>query len=84
MRTTVMLPPELLRAAKARAARQDETLKALMTRAIEKELGPPQQGTRAEWPLIRNRHKQKRRLTNADLEDILIAEGVKRLRLKPR
>ena len=38
MRTTVELPPELLRAAKARSAEQGESLKTLLTRAVAAEL----------------------------------------------
>ena len=39
MRTTVELPPSLLRQAKARAAQRGETLKTLLTRAVATELG---------------------------------------------
>src|SRR5689334_19044258 len=39
MRTTVELPPALMRAAKARSAERGESLKALLTRAVEAELG---------------------------------------------
>ena len=39
MRTTVELPPELMRQAKARAAAQGESLKTLLTRAVAAELG---------------------------------------------
>ena len=39
MRTTVELPPDLLRAAKARAAERGEALKALFVRAVSRELG---------------------------------------------
>lgn len=76
MRTTVTLPPDLLRAAKTRAAERGETLKQLLTRAVENELrdGRPRQAD--PWPLIRSRHKQKKRLTNADLEEILAADDV--------
>lgn len=38
MRTTVALPPDLLRAAKARSAERGESLKALLTRAVAAEL----------------------------------------------
>jgi hypothetical protein len=41
MRTTVELAPDLLRAAKARSAERGESLKALLTRAVEAELGNP-------------------------------------------
>jgi hypothetical protein len=39
MRTTVELPPALLRAAKARSAERGESLKGLLTRAVAAELG---------------------------------------------
>lgn len=38
MRTTVELPPDLLRRAKARAAARGESLKTLLTRAVAAEL----------------------------------------------
>jgi len=79
MRTTVMLPPKLLRAAKARAAERGETLKALLTRALENELGRPGTGAPAPWPLIRSTSRQKKRFTNADLEDLLAADDLGRL-----
>ena len=79
MRTTVMLPPKLLRAAKARAAARGETLKTLLTRALENELGRPGTGLPAPWPLVRSASRQKKRLTNADLEDTLAADDLDRL-----
>jgi hypothetical protein len=39
MRTTVELPPELMKEVKARAAAQGESLKSLLTRAVATELG---------------------------------------------
>src|SRR5580765_3417696 len=39
MRTTVELPPELMRAAKARSAELGESLKSLFARAVAAELG---------------------------------------------
>jgi hypothetical protein len=38
MRTTVELPPDLMRRAKARAASRGESFKALLTRAVATEL----------------------------------------------
>ena len=38
MKTTIELPDALMRAAKAMAARRGTTLKALMTRALEREM----------------------------------------------
>ena len=56
MRTTVELPPALLRAAKARSAEHGESLKALLTRAVEAELDqwprPSEDRRRVRLPLI--------------------------------
>ena len=41
MRTTIDLPPTLIRAAKARAAEQGESLKDLVNRAVAHEIGLP-------------------------------------------
>ena len=55
MRTTVELPPALLRKAKMRAAARGESLKTLLTRAVEAELGQGNETTtrrRVELPLV--------------------------------
>ena len=57
MRTTVELPRELLRRAKACAAERGETLKTLLTRAVATELGrtgaaEPPEPRRVELPLF--------------------------------
>lgn len=56
MRTTVELPPELMKQAKARAAARGESLKMLLTRAVASELGkarhPRENGSRIELPLF--------------------------------
>ena len=41
MRTTVVLPPDLMRTAKARSAERGESLKALITRAVAAEVAAP-------------------------------------------
>lgn len=76
MRTTVELPAELMRAAKVSAAERGESLKELFTRAVRNELGRAGQRRAAPWPLLRTRHRQKKRLTNADLEEILAADDI--------
>lgn len=71
-RTTVDIPSPLFRELKARAAEQGETLRVLLTRAIEAELGhraangssPP---ARVKLPLIRHRGGPKLRITNQTL-----------------
>jgi len=73
MRTTVELPSDLLRAAKARAAERGEALKTLFVRAVSRELGRSASGARDEpvaWPLISSRRKGAVRLTNDDLARI--------------
>lgn len=74
MRTTVELPPELLRAAKARAAESGESLKALLTRAVSAELHTaadlPRRRSRVQLPLFGSKGPRVS-LTNADLEQAL-------------
>ena len=73
MRTTVELPPALLRAAKGRAAARGEALKALLTRAVTHELGRSAHAARdqqAVWPLIASGRKGTVHLTNDDLARI--------------
>jgi hypothetical protein len=77
MRTTVELPPDLLRAAKARAAERGEALKALFVRAVSRELGRSESGARNEhiaWPLISSQRKGAVRLSNDDLARIDAAD----------
>ena len=69
VRTTVDIPSPLFRELKARAAEQGETLRVLLTRAIEVELGhrnaagskPP---ARVKLPLISHKRGPKLRITN--------------------
>ena len=73
MRTTVELPPDLMRAAKARAAERGEAMKALFTRAVARELGRSTDAVREEhagWPLVRSGRKGRVHLTNDDLARI--------------
>jgi hypothetical protein len=81
MRTTVELPPDLLRAAKARAAERGESLKTLFARAIDRELArsAPAGREHVAWPLISSRHKGAVRLTNDDLARIDAAEETGRV-----
>ena len=75
MRTTVELPPDLLRKAKARAARRGETLKALLTRAVAAELGQPHDRAtthaRVNLPLFGDPDAPRVQLSAADLEQAL-------------
>jgi hypothetical protein len=79
MRTTVELPPELMRQAKARAAAQGESLKSLLTRAVASELGKSHAsgsaGTHVRLPLFGKTGKPVR-ISNEDLERALTDEDV--------
>lgn len=76
MRTTVELPPELMRAAKARSAERGESLKSLLTRAIAAELGMPVMARRprerVKLPLFGDPNGPKVHLTNRILEQALV------------
>jgi hypothetical protein len=82
MRTTVDLPPTLMRAAKARAAEDGESLKDLVTRAVAREVGLPAtargKAGRVTLPLIARNAKPTVLVTNDDIADALDAEDVER------
>ena len=75
MRTTVELPPDLLRAAKARSAESGESLKSLLTRAVAAELDTHVAGrgrkVRVALPLFGRPSGPRVRPSNADLEHAL-------------
>jgi hypothetical protein len=77
VRTTVELPAELLRAAKARAAARGETLRQFLARAVAHELGnmaAPATGTRVKLPLVGSRQTGSVDITNDRIEEVLAAE----------
>ena len=82
MRTTVDLPPTLMRAAKARAAEGGESLKDLVTRAVARELGLPAtargKAGRVTLPLIARDATPAVLVTNDDIADALDAEDIDR------
>lgn len=81
MRTTVDLPPDLMRAAKMRAAERGETLKELFIRAIIREVGQgpgKQRGGRVALPLVGSVTEPTVDVSNADLEAALAAEDAER------
>ncbi|MDV6011877.1 hypothetical protein [Haloechinothrix sp. LS1_15] len=81
MRTTVELPPELLRAAKAEAAARGETLKEFLTRAVTHELGSVATATRrgrVTLPLVPSSRPGSVDLTNEAIEAILAAEDAEK------
>jgi hypothetical protein len=81
MRTTIELPPELFRRAKARAAERGETLKALLTRALAAELGHgrPTARARVGLPLFGDPQGPTVRVRAADLERELAQEDMLRV-----
>jgi hypothetical protein len=82
MRTTVDLPPTLMRAAKARAAEDGESLKDLVTRAVAREVGlsatAKEKAGRVTLPLIARDATPAVLVTNDDIADALDAEDVDR------
>jgi hypothetical protein len=82
MRTTIDLPPTLMRAAKARAAEEGETLKDLVSRAVAREVGlpvtPRDKAGRVTLPLIAGDARPTVLVTNDDIADAFDAEEVER------
>jgi hypothetical protein len=82
MRTTIDLPTALMRAAKARAAEEGESLKDLVSRAVAREVGLPttQKGKtgRVTLPLIARDATPAVLVTNDDIEDAFDAEDAER------
>jgi hypothetical protein len=81
MRTTLDLPPDLMRAAKVRAAQRGESLKDLFTRAIAHEVSNPARGRpagRVTFPLIGRDDGPRVEVANADIEAAFEAEDIER------
>lgn len=76
------MPPTLMRAAKARAAEQGESLKDLVNRAVSHEIGipatPKGKAGRVTLPLIARDATPTVLVTNEDIEDAFDAEDVER------
>lgn len=81
VRTTIDLPEELLRAAKARAAADGETLKEFFTRivaqALETSPGPRPQRSRVSLPLVGG-GPPRVEVTNDAIAGLLADEDVER------
>jgi len=82
MRTTIDMPPTLMRAAKARAGEHSESLKDLVNRAVAHEVGLPSapkgKTGRVTLPLIAPDATPTVLVTNDDIEDAFDAEDVER------
>lgn len=80
MRTTVELPPDLMKQAKARAAARGESLKKLLTRAVASELGKGRHardsGARIALPLFGNSNAKLINISNGDIARALAQEDV--------
>jgi hypothetical protein len=89
MRTTIDLPPELFRRAKAHAATRGESLKQVFARAIAAEVGggarpSARRDEPVSLPLIRTRGRAPRPFTAAELERRLAEDDVRRVAGTPR
>ncbi len=86
MRTTIEMPPTLMRAAKARAAEEGESLKDLVNRAVAREVGlpatPKGKTGRVTLPLIAPDATPNVLVTNDDIADAFEAEDVQRFASK--
>jgi hypothetical protein len=82
MRTTIDMPPTLMRAAKARAAEKGESLKDLVNRAVAREIGlhatAKGKAGRVTLPLIARDATPTVLVTNDDIADAIDAEDVER------
>jgi hypothetical protein len=76
------MPPTLMRAAKARAAEEGESLKDLVNRAVAREVGLPatagEKTGRVPLPLIGRDASPTVVVTNDDIADAFDAEDVDR------
>jgi hypothetical protein len=88
MRTTVELPSDLLRRAKARAVARGESLKALLTRAVAAELGRSARGRtprqRVSLPLFGNPDGPVVSVTSSDIARALAEDDAARVRAPRR
>ena len=82
MRTTIDMPPTLMRAAKARAVEEGESLKDLVNRAVAREVGlpatPKGKTGRVTLPLIARDATPTALVTNDDIADAFAAEDADR------
>lgn len=82
MRTTIDMPPTLMRAAKARAAEEGESLKDLVNRAVAREIGLPATAKgktgRVTLPLIARDATPTILITNDGIAGAFDAEDVER------
>lgn len=84
MRTTVELPPELMKQAKARAAARGESFKTLLTRAVASELGKArhsrENGSRVKLPLFGDATRKRVKVSNEDIARALAEDDILKAR----
>ena len=74
MRTTIDIPDALYRGLKAKAARQGLSVKEIILKGVEKEMGDTvTKRGRVRLPLIRAKETRKPDLTNVQIDDILFS-----------
>ncbi len=82
MRTTIDMPSSLMRAAKARAAEQGESLKDLVNRAVAHEVSlpnaPREKAGRVTLPLLARDAAPEVMVGSADIEAALEADDIDR------
>jgi len=75
MRTTVDLPDRLFREAKMAAAGRGVSLKELITRALERDLGRfdgrREKPARIRLPIVPSARRKRLRISNEEIEDLL-------------
>ena len=74
MRTTIDIPDPLYRELKAKAARQGLSVKEMILKGVEKEMGDTvTKRGRVRLPLIRGKETRKLDLTDVPIDDILFS-----------
>ncbi len=74
MRTTIDIPDALYRGLKAKAARQGLSVKEIILKGVEKEMGEAvTKRGRVRLPLIRAKETRTLDLTNVQIDDILFS-----------
>jgi hypothetical protein len=88
MRTTVELPPELMKQAKASAAARGESLKTLLTRAVASELGESrwrsETAVRVRLPVFGNPKGRPVDISNKDVARALAHDDSVQAAMQPR
>jgi hypothetical protein len=91
MRTTIELPDDLFREVKIRAAREGVKLKDLITTFVAaglhgspaENVAPTQPRRRSEFPIFQRRTGEPLpRLTNTEIEEILLQEDLERMKFR--